>query len=91
MKHSQGKWLAVWGKNGLTIQIATIGAPKTVASITCDNYKKDAVVKKSEANARLIAAAPEMLELLKEYLQGKVNGISRSTVINLINHIEREA
>ena len=44
--------------------------------------------KKVQANARLIAAAPDMLELLKEALEGKVNGIPRSETIALIKRIE---
>jgi len=53
MKHTQGKWIVV-----------EIGNKKNRYGIDDDGYPVAEVV--GEANANLMAAAPEMLEMLKE-------------------------
>ena len=53
MKHTQGKW-----------SVAEIGNKKNRYGIDDDGYPVAEVV--GEANANLMAAAPEMLEMLKE-------------------------
>lgn len=68
MSHTPGPWKVVveskdWLKSGLAI----IDAPESGRSI-CRTYEVfgDKDPKENIANARLIAAAPELLELMKE-------------------------
>lgn len=55
-KHTPGPW-AITGDNGLTCTVGSLGTP--VAKVLCGN---------SLADARLIAAAPELLEALNTWL-----------------------
>ena len=55
MKHTQGKWIVV-----------EIGNKKNRYGIDDDGYPVAEVV--GEANANLIAAAPEMFDLIKRFL-----------------------
>ena len=59
MKHTKGEWFAKEG------QIYPIETGKTLALIPY--YDKDD--KEQEANAKLIAAAPDMLEALKKAIE----------------------
>ena len=61
-KHTPGPWVAV-ARTNAHIEIEAPGQPsysaKKVATVSLTNH---------EANARLIAAAPELLEALKELM-----------------------
>jgi hypothetical protein len=61
MKHTQGPWTIggeLISKAGTAIEIASIWSK-------CDRRKDAPILKEADANARLIAAAPELLEMCK--------------------------
>ncbi len=65
-KHTPGPWVAkgaeVWGTNAMRFNLTTGGTPM-IASV-CKHEDADRPFP-YEANARLIAAAPDLLEALK--------------------------
>lgn len=70
MKHTQGPWIVEE-----TNQIIWVGTPKNnytkideiVLHINQDENFKEEVKEKNRANAKLIAAAPEMLAILEKF------------------------
>lgn len=64
-KHMPGPWVASEQDNGeWVIEAADRHVNDWVVAIVCDNCGDSS----TEANARLIAAAPEMLEVLRDLL-----------------------
>lgn len=71
MKHTQGEWKAV-RKQGTHIHRIVSNDCQEIADTLMpyglDENSRSEVVKQAEANAKLIAAAPELLEALQELL-----------------------
>jgi len=88
MKHTEGKWRACCLDNKPHFIFA--GENKTICSMFCNdpnelNYESmEGIVTKEEcvANAKLIAAAPEILEALIELLNLDHNAIDITSKIN---------
>ena len=85
MKHTQGTWKArgrnVWSDNGRFICVVPISGAKV--SEICE-------IEEAEANARLIASAPAMLEALRELVRADDIKKGRSAIklrIELARHI----
>ncbi len=72
MKYTKGKWFShTYGNYGLSglrkswgFKISAIDDKKEIAKIDCDN--KDDNFGEEQANAQLIATAPELLEALEK-------------------------
>ena len=66
MKHTPGPWTSVIRSDGIEDTPAVTANPfETIAETRRDLYSFD----ECEANARLIAAAPELLAILEEYAE----------------------
>lgn len=65
-QHTPGPWasdgLEVWGTHAMRINLTSGGTPRIAV---CDAHTDAEREFPAEANARLIAAAPELLEVLK--------------------------
>jgi len=67
-KHTQGPWESyLYGKDSYGRTIATVGANDGNNRI-CELCAVDLPVDSIEANARLIAAAPDLLQVTKDFL-----------------------
>ena len=64
MKHTQGKWEVI--SDPFAIRVTHRPAPHTVRRI-CEISTQHKTVDEAEANAKLIASAPELLEALKKF------------------------
>ena len=88
MKHTQGKWEASkrydLKKNLVGISISD--TEKKIGVMTTYSNKQ-LPMDEVQANANLIASAPEMLELLKKIAHGEVDG-SSNKVFDLIAKAE---
>jgi hypothetical protein len=67
-KHTQGPWKSyLYGKDSYGRTIATVGANDGNNRI-CELCAVDLPVDSIEANAKLIAAAPDLLQVTKDFL-----------------------
>lgn len=71
MKHIPGPWTVVWNEATNRATIKKESDKRSVCSITPNNW--------DDANAKLIAAAPEMLEAMLEFCNRVEKGEVRST------------
>ncbi len=70
--HTLGPWEAEWERFDKEIEIVSLGEGVLVASVDYDDVEHDV----AEADARLIAAAPELLEAL-EWARSEIMGLTR--------------
>jgi len=74
MKHTPGPWMAMLKPfGGFTIAPLKGGGRREIGSVLFRHDKID-IVSEVDANARLIAAAPELLEALKEQIEPRSKG-----------------
>jgi hypothetical protein len=76
-KHTPGPWRAAKGTHEIFIQCAAPTGPYDVATITTLEENGEQSKAETQANARLIAAAPELLKALKaalEWSQSDIDG-----------------
>ena len=85
-KHTPGPWRVAVGRQGM-INVFSNEARSTVASCGNANPENSEISGCNEANANLIAAAPELLEALKKAISGlKLNhcgSIDGMTIIEM--------
>lgn len=62
MKHTPGPWIRKTSSTGVSVHVGPDGKPFIAKMDNIHTYGRDVI----EANARLIAAAPDMLEALQE-------------------------
>jgi hypothetical protein len=65
-KHTPGPWVKGWYDDVLDEIVIQTYEGEYVASIDCDGAYEGRIAACIDANARLIAAAPDMLEALRE-------------------------
>jgi len=86
MKHTPGPWIVTTHLNNGTIHINDNAAIQSTLVLICHNKERDEVV----ANARLVCAAPELLEALKEFLRcGPHAGQNRDLLDQVKQAIEK--
>ena len=64
MKHTQGKWKTREDGTGYDVQVVALNPTLKRDVIVADTEQLYIPLEEAEANAKLIAAAPEMLEAL---------------------------
>jgi ketosteroid isomerase-like protein len=78
-KHTPGPWRneggisATW-EDGEEVQVCALFTTKWTYTEPDAHAKNDRMRRESEANARLIAAAPELLEALEAVMSGQIGG-----------------
>ena len=80
-KHTQGPWVAVNNGNywEITPSIRADNDPFTIGDV-CASEPSNPRGGLQEANARLIAAAPDLLEALKALLSDDMNGMNERDI-----------
>lgn len=84
MSHTPGEWALAWedGKHGV---IATARDGKLIALIA--NQREDEKNSERKANARLMAAAPELLEVCEMFLAWAETPVDERGILGLVNDI----
>jgi hypothetical protein len=86
MSHTKGPW--IWSKDYLMQgdgdNYSTIGPSRVLLQLSADS-------KLSEDNARLITAAPELLEACKEFLECGPNAGSNLELVKLMKQVIAKA
>ncbi len=83
--HTPGVWKVSSCSDGREIVSHSCGITFPIAEV-CDGLGKANGLKEAQANARLIASAPELLEIAHAY-RNLLKSMSQSTVATF-NHIE---
>ena len=83
MKYTLGPWLCAPNTPGIKPTTRGVIAPRSENMLLATVYNPAGRIKEREANARLIAAAPELLEALTTFLAAGESILGRSSQVEI--------